>query len=118
MRIGQLDKRITIQRRSQTLDAYGQQVDSWSTVADCWADVRPVGGREKLSAMAMQADLTHTVAVRYNVALLPPKEAAANRIVYATPAGSRVLNITSARDVDEGRRWIVFDCVEGAQDGQ
>lgn len=118
MNIGHLDKRITIERRSTTLDAYGQQLDAWTTVANCWANIRPIGGRERIAAMQTQADLTHTVAVRYNIHLLPPQEISAYRIIYQTPAGERIFNITSVRDVDESRRFIVFDCVEGPRDGQ
>jgi head-tail adaptor len=52
------------------------------------------------------------------LALLPPIDVAAMRISYPTPAGVRLLNITAARDLDEERRFIVFDCTEGSLDGQ
>jgi len=118
MDIGKLDKRITIQSRSATLDDYGQELNSWSDVATVWANVKPISGREKLRSMAIESDLTHTVAIRYNVNFMPPIVADARRISYTTPAGTRIFNITAARDVDEDRRYIIFDCTEGNEVGQ
>ena len=118
MKIGSLDKRITLQSRSATLDDYGQELNSWNNVATVWASIMPIGGREKLRAMAIESELTHTVAIRYDVRFLPPKTVDAWRISYTTPAGVRIFNITAARDVDEGRRTIIFDCTEGNEVGQ
>lgn len=114
MDIGRLDKRITIQRRSNTLDAYGQQVNQWTDIATVWANVKPIGGREKLRSMVVESLLSHTVMVRYSEALMPPTLADGWRIVY----GARIFNVTAAMDVDEARRWIVFDCTEGSEVGQ
>lgn len=118
MDIGKLDKRVTFQRRSSTLDDYGQQLDAFTDVATVWANVEPLGGREKMMAMAMDSQLTHRVSVRYNTALLPPIEVAALRIQYPTPTGVRLFNITSAKDSYENRKHIIFECVEGSLDGQ
>ena len=112
--IGRLDKRITIQRRSATLDAYGQEINAWSDIATVWANIKPVGGRERLRGMMVEGFLTHTVMVRYSAQLMPPKQADAWRIVY----GSRVFNITAAMDVDEAHERIIFDCTEGSEVGQ
>ena len=38
-KIGRLDKRVSIQRRSSTKDDYGQEIDSWTTIAQVWAQV-------------------------------------------------------------------------------
>jgi SPP1 family predicted phage head-tail adaptor len=115
-KIGRLDKRVTIQRRSATKDSYGQELDSWTTLAQVWAQVKPLGGKERMrtAAMVVESILTHIVTVRYSDSLMPPLEADAWRIVY----GSRYLNINSSRDVDEDRRFIEFDCTEGSINGQ
>lgn len=118
MDIGKLNKRITLQNRSATLDDYGQELNSWSNVATIWANVKPISGREKLRSMAIESTLTHTIAIRYNVRFMPPTTVDAWRISYITPAGNRIFNITSARDVDEDRRYIIFDCTEGNEVGQ
>ena len=105
---------ITIQRRSAALDSYGQKVNTWETVATTRANIRPVGGREKVSGMEMMAKLTHTIAVRYQAVLIPPLEASTWRILF----GSRVLNIINSRNLEEKNRWIVFECDEGSRDGE
>ena len=114
MDIGRFDKRITIQTRSATLDDYGQQIDSWSDLATLWANIKPISGREKLKAGQVDSILTHTVAVRYNVSLTPPRVVDAWRIVY----NGRYFNITSSMDLNEDRKYIIFDCTEGSIDGQ
>jgi len=115
-KIGRLDKRVTIQRRSATTDSYGQELDSWTTIAQVWAQVKPLGGKERMrnAAMVVESILTHTVTVRYSATLMPPLEADAWRILY----GSRIFNITTSRDVEEDRRFIEFDCTEGSVNGQ
>jgi SPP1 family predicted phage head-tail adaptor len=118
MEIGKLNKRVTFQRRSATLDDYGQQLDAWTEVATVWANVEPVGGREKMMAMAINAQLTHRVSVRYTADLMPPIDVTALRIHYNTPTGVRIFNILSAKDSHEARKHIIFDCVEGSLDGQ
>ena len=118
MDIGKLDKRITLQSRSATLDDYGQELNSWSDVASCWANIKQIGGREKLRSMAVESNLTHTVAVRYDVRFMPPKIVDAWRIKYTTKAGERIFNINAARDLDEERRYIIFDCTEDGEVGQ
>jgi SPP1 family predicted phage head-tail adaptor len=112
--IGRLDKRITLQKRTTTLDDFGQQAHVWSEVATVWASIHPIGGRERLRAFAVESTLTHTVAVRYRRDFMPPTEVDAWRIAY----GDRIFNITAARDVEEAHRWIVFDCTEGSLDGE
>jgi len=118
MDIGKLDKRITLQVRSATLDDYGQELNVWSNLATVWANIKPIGGREKMRAMAVESTLTHTVAVRYDVRFMPPTKVDAYRISYTTPAGARIFNIVAARDVDEARKHIIFDCTEGSETGQ
>ena len=118
MDIGKFDKRVTLQNRSATLDDYGQQINSWSDVATVWANIKPIGGREKMRSMMIESTLTHTIAVRYDVRFLPPTKVDAWRIKYVTPAGERIFNITAAMDMNEERKYIIFDCTEGNEVGQ
>lgn len=114
MDIGRFDKRITLQSRSSTLDSYGQEINSWSDVAIVWANIKPVSGRERLKAMQVDSILSHTVAVRYNATFMPPRTVDAWRIVY----NNRYFNIIAAMDLNEERKYIIFDCTEGSIDGQ
>jgi SPP1 family predicted phage head-tail adaptor len=116
MRISRLQQRITVQRRSSTLDAYGQEINSWTDIGTVWAEVKPMSGAEKMRANAMVVEslLTHRVTVRYSALFLPSIEADAWRILF----GTRVFNITSSMNVDEEDKLIIFDCTEGSLDGQ
>lgn len=116
MRISKLQQRITIQRRSTTLDAYGQEINSWINIGTVWAEVKPLSGREKMrsNAMVVEAELTHQVTVRYSELFTPSIIADAWRILF----GTRILNITASMNVDEADKSIIFDCTEGSFDGQ
>lgn len=48
MKSGSLDRRIQIQRRTDTRDAHGQPIPTWATIgAVRWASYGPVGGAER-----------------------------------------------------------------------
>jgi SPP1 family predicted phage head-tail adaptor len=111
---GQLNRRITIEQRSQAPGDFGHPVDSWEPVVPTvWASVRPLGGRELIAAQAVQAALTHTIVVRYQAALAVPVQAAQWRIVY----GARHFNVLSAREMGDARQHLIFDVQEGGADG-
>lgn len=114
MKAGDLRHRITIERPGATVDDFGQPVPSgWVEVASVWANIKPIGGREKLRAGAVESTLSHTVLVRYQSGLLPVIGADAWRINY----GGRLLAIHSAMVVEERGQWIIFDCTEGSLHG-
>lgn len=106
---------IQIQKKSVTLDAYGQQVNAWATLATTKASIRAAGRSvEKMSGNQMTEMLTHTIATRYQIAFGLPAEMSAMRIVF----NGRIIGIVSARILEEKNLWVVFDCVEGSLDGQ
>lgn len=116
MKIGKLDRRITIERRSGGLDAYGQPADSWEPVATVWASIQPVTTKaipEAMQAMQLVGMVRHTVLVRYRADLAAPSLTDGWRIVHS----GRVFNILSSMTLDEGRRWIRFNCEEGTVSG-
>lgn len=99
-----------------TRGALGQKTAAdWSKVCDAAIDIKPLMIRERLRAGAMQSTVTHTVATRYNPALLPLTKAATMRIKVGT---DRVFNIMGGYDLDERHEWFVFECTEGTVDGQ
>ncbi len=62
--IGELNKRIEIQKNTPTLNAGGHRVDSWATVKKVWAKMRDVSGREFFSAAATQSENVTTFTIR------------------------------------------------------
>ena len=47
MQAGRLRHRITIQRKTEARDSYGDAVPTWSDVAEVWAEILSVTGREE-----------------------------------------------------------------------
>src|SRR5574337_303208 len=118
MRTGDLRRRISIQQRSQTLDAFGQQSLSWVDVlSDVPAAIESISGLEKLFAMQVQSPTTHTVTVRWHPQLADLRQITAWRIVYRDGTITRYFNIEGAANIDERRRWIELKCTEGLSEG-
>jgi hypothetical protein len=64
--------RVILQQIVRTSDGGGGASESWSTVAELWAAVRPIGGDERVAADALAGQLTHEVWVRIAPASLRP----------------------------------------------
>jgi len=115
MDIGKLDKRITLQSRSTTTDIYGQPLNLWSDVATLWANIKYVGGREKLRSGVVDINIDVTIAVRYAEQISNVKETDGWRVVYVAREGTRYFSIVGSRDIEEERRFMIFDCVQGSE---
>lgn len=113
MNIGALCHRVSIQQRGATVDGYGQQVTTWTTVASAWAKIEPLTGREQLAAAELRASVSHKITMRYRSIFANPQTAAQYRLVY----GSRYFDITASLNPEERGVWIVLDCTEGLSNG-
>ena len=65
MDIGKLNKRITIQQQSSTYDAVGQLVESWSTFATVWANIKHKSGSETIKSDAIASTVQASMRIRY-----------------------------------------------------
>jgi SPP1 family predicted phage head-tail adaptor len=63
MQAGKLDQRITLQQKSVTRAANGEEVVTWGDVATVWAEAIPLRGREFFAAAQMQ----QAVDVRFRI---------------------------------------------------
>ncbi len=113
MRANELRHLIQIQARTDSRDAQNQPVTSWHTIFTVRAKITPTSGRERMAAQAGRAEISHIVAIRYQSQFADWVAMAAHRILY----GSRILNITSARDIDERHFDIEMTCTEGLNNG-
>jgi len=77
MRAGALDRRIEIQRAEVVQDEYGQPIETWVTVADCAAEVRPLKGIERFTAEQLAAHVDTRFRIRWLPDITPQ-----NRIVF------------------------------------
>ena len=88
--------RVVLQQTVRTADGGGGAAETWSTVAELWAAVRPISGDERVAADALAGQLTHEVWVRHRAGVTP-----AMRFLM----GSRILDIRAVIDAEgRGRR--------------
>ena len=96
-----LDRRVTIQSQSATQDAAGQPVDTWSTLATVWANIRYLSGLETLRADAPTATAKASIRIRRRTDVT-----AAMRVVY----GSTTFRILAVMQDEASRKWTDLAC--------
>lgn len=99
MRAGRYKHRVTVQSKSVSLDAVGQEIISWSTVGTYWGLVEDLTGREYLAqGTAETAVVTTRVILRAHVGVISPT----SRLVWGdhTYAIRSVLNRHETDDLE------------------
>lgn len=93
MEAGLLDRRITIERATETTDAVGGVVRTWGPIATVWAQVLPISDGERWRAQEVAASVTHRFRIRWGVGV-----EVTDRILY----DGRVFLISGVKEI--GRR--------------
>lgn len=96
---GRLRERVTVQQASESRNALGETLLSWSTFADRWASVEGVSAREALSAGQQDVTITHRVRMRYVSGMTQNM-----RIVWR----SRTLNVVSLLEYDNRTEHVAI----------
>lgn len=105
IRAGQFRRRITIQQPVVT-----GTTRSWSNLVSVWAQVQPQSGFERASgALSAPNEIMIEVRTRYlpSVQIRPRM-----RILIASSAGNRVLEISDVLNVRELNRLLILQCRE------
>ena len=92
LRAGTLRHRIQIQRRVVTRDAIGGEIVTFNTIATRSGSIRPITGREMVSADQVDPIISHEIRMRFFDGLL-----ATDRLSFR----EKIYNITAVRDIDE-----------------
>jgi SPP1 family predicted phage head-tail adaptor len=66
MNAGDLDRRITILRRSGSANAFNEASDTWATLATVWANAAPVSDGERMRAGETLAQMQVRFTVRFS----------------------------------------------------
>lgn len=106
---GSFHERITLQSKSATRNAIGEEVVVWTDRATVWADVRPIRGREFFAAAQMQATIDTVASIRYRADVV-----AEWRLLWR----GRPYDIRSVIDVGARRERIELMCQSGVNDGR
>ncbi len=101
--IGTLRHRLTLQAPQRTPEDGGTATIAWSHVTDLFARIRPLAGREIVSADGLAARVTHEVTIRMTENVAPQM-----RFVF----GTRTFDIHAVLDIDGRRRWLRCLCEE------
>jgi len=108
LQAGSLNRQVTFQQRGTTLDSFGQQSETWTTVLTARASVEPLSGSELVSAGAQIGETMVTVIVRYR-----PTITQALRLTYQ----GAVYNIISVVDDFARHRKLTMLCTLGLTRG-
>jgi len=103
MNPGTLRHMVTIQKTTQTQNARGGTVDTWSTFATRRASINPVKGTEKNANSTVRGDTTHVVVLRYLAGVTTK-----HRIQF----GTRTFEILAALNPGERNRQLNLECRE------
>ena len=101
MKAGELDQRVSLQRREQGEDDWGQPIDAWVIVGTVWAAVLPLRAAEVIRADAVTNIMDVKVKMRYR-----PGITSAMQVLH----GSDTYEITSVIDVRSARRELELLC--------
>lgn len=111
IKIGNLNKRVTIQRRDVTRDVYGgERPVVWTDSATVWAEVKPLRGQRGDEFFASNQEKSRgqrLVTIRYRSDVTPEY-----RLEYKARGKTRYFNILDLNDVDEEGRFIEMLCEE------
>lgn len=103
MQTGMLRHRVTIETKQEARDRHGGIVEGWTLLAQVWAAVEPLQGRELFLAQQVDARLSHRITLRYQADLTPTQ-----RLVFK----ERVLYPVSVQHVEERNRLTVVLATE------
>ncbi|MEQ1717274.1 MAG: phage head closure protein [Hyphomicrobium sp.] len=103
--IGDLDKRVAIEREVRVSDGGGGATVTWAHVAEVWAAIWPRSASESFTQDRVAGTATHDVWMRYRKGVVPGMRLRLD---------ARWFDIRGVIDADERRRWL--KCIVEEQD--
>lgn len=103
MRIGKLRHRVKLQVYTATRDSFGGEVEAWTDIAELWASIEPISGKEYFASQQINAEVNTKIVIRYKAGVNPKM-----RIKF----GDRFFEIVSVICIQEKRKEIHLMCKE------
>ena len=103
-RLGELNQRVTLERKTRAQDGVGGATSTWATIATVAALVRPLTGREREHAGRREATADYLVVIRARDDLVE-----ANRLGWE----GRKLNIVVIRNRGTRTQFLEIEAVLG-----
>jgi SPP1 family predicted phage head-tail adaptor len=108
LQAGSLNRVVELQSRPTTVDAYGQQSTTWTTVITARAAIEPLSGSEVIAAGALIGETLVNVTIRYRPGITPTM-----RVLYE----GQVYDILYVLDDFMRHRKLTLLCKRGATRG-
>lgn len=100
---GQYRHPISIESQAPVKNGFGERVNTWVEFVKTRASISPVSGKELISSMAVESDVTHKVGIRFMPGITP-----AMRINF----NGRIFMILSVINFQELGRELQLMCKE------
>ena len=102
-RISEFDQHLVLERSVTVDDGTGGRTENWQAVANVWARLANVSGRELPFADSIRSELTHEATLRYRGPLLP---------TMRLSGSGRILDILAVGDPARRQDWPICFCRE------
>lgn len=103
LRAGRLRHCLTIQRKDDAQDSYGDYIETWTTKGEVYGGVEPIRGDEVLKAGRLDDRTRFKIIIRFFDNLLYT-----DRILF----GQRVFHIKEILNIEERNHQMELICVE------
>lgn len=103
MKIGNLNRRISILKYEVTRDEYGGEQREWVVQRTLWARIEPVSGTEYFKAEQVEAQNITTITIRYRTDIT-----VLNRVKYL----DKTYEIIGISDKFTTHKMLILNCKE------
>ena len=105
MRIGDLNRRVTLQYKTKLPDGMGGSVDVFIDAATVFAAIWPVSASEQIQAAQQVMTISHRIRIRYRSVF---------KSSWRVKFGTRFFSIVSIINPNEAGKYLDIMCKEAA----
>lgn len=107
MKIGSLNKAITIQKSTSYIDEHGVTKNKWVDYKTVWSNINNLFGKEFWEAKQLNMENTVVFTIRYSIDFI---EMTSNQ--YRIKWDEKIYNITFIDNVQYSNTWLKIKAVE------
>ena len=109
MRAGRLRHRLVLQSKTETRDAYGASIITWTTQDTVWGAIEPLSGREYLAQRQVQSEAKVRIVIRYHSTIDE---------TWRVSHGGLYYDIVDVLNENTRDRQIILMCRQGVSEDQ
>ncbi len=107
---GERDRLITLQKKTYTLDGFGGEVITWTTIGERWASSKPVKDGERFGNQEAIATITHRFQIPWD------RVAALTDPTYRVLFDGRFYDVVAVKEIGR-REGIEISATARAENG-